>query len=177
MNLEKEKNIIYQVEEYFGKFECHCDAWSTLGQVSSDTATVTIGCKYIYIYLSFSLFLPQSIDLYINQICSNKILTLKNLCKEFLIIYYYYFTSPYFINLSQKNLQGFLGKTGWYFPELFLNSIISYICTSFKKVIQQISYRPGNFHKSSYLNYVDIQLVLKFINSSGKYHTVSQKNP
>ena len=35
----------------------------------------------------------------------------------------------------QKNLQGFLVKTEWYFPMLFLNSKKSCISTSFKKNI------------------------------------------
>ena len=37
--------LCVQVEEYFGGYECHCDAWSELGQVSSRPATISIGCK------------------------------------------------------------------------------------------------------------------------------------
>ena len=33
-----------------------------------------------------------------------------------------------------KNLKGFLGMTGWYFPKLFLNSKIICVSTSVKKI-------------------------------------------
>ena len=48
-----------------------CDAWSTLGQVSSDNATVTIGCKYLsinlYIHLSINTSIYLFLYLYPNQ--------------------------------------------------------------------------------------------------------------
>ena len=33
------------VEEFFGRFTCHCDAWSSRGRVSSRNATVETACK------------------------------------------------------------------------------------------------------------------------------------
>ena len=35
------------VEEFFGRFTCHCDAWSSRGRVSSRNATVETACKWL----------------------------------------------------------------------------------------------------------------------------------
>ena len=106
-----------------------------------------------YIHRWFKIFL---VDIFGIKKCKNsRNLSKTGRCCCFFSIHNSFRFLKYNIGCSKKNIEWFLGKTGWYFPKMCLNSNISFISTSHLKkkvafkVMWQKSYRLGNFRKTA----------------------------
>ena len=74
-------------------------------------------------------------------------------CFKFKMKDIYKYVSIFYVqHVSEKNLWGFLGHTGWYFPKLFLNYKINCISTSFTKEISILSNITKKLQARHYLH-------------------------